>query len=748
MALADTPTWLPNWLSEIDWLVLKDWKIMFERLGHFVVRRSKAILAGYVVFLVVAGALGFGVFSAMKTQGYDNPKSDSARVDSILQKDFSAREASVVLIIDSPTNVDDPAAVASATSLLSKVAAEDHVERVDSYWSLGKPASLKSKDGKAALATIYFDNGIDPELASTVAQHIQDTYDGKVGMTTTYVGGMQTIYHAINSRIQSDLARAEAIAIPLNIILLMIIFGTAVSAGLPMIVALSSIFGSFFALFVISQFTDVSVFALNLITGLGMGLGIDYALLIVNRYREELHAGHSVEDSVARTVATAGRTVFFSGIAVMLVLGAMTLFPQYFLKSFAYAGVSVVLFAVIASLTALPASLALLGHKIDKLKIRRSVLTTKEDGAWAWLARSVMKRPLVVIIGAMVMLGAMAAPALSVKFGQVDDRVLPASDRAAIAGQISRDRFDGAQTTPIEILIPRDSANIAQVDALAVKILARPGTVTVASPDLYMTHAGTTAIPNPGSQQTDTYSRLTVVSKFGPRDSESVTLVDSIRSSDLPAGTLVGGASAIYSDSQAGISDHLPAVLMWLSLATLIVLFLYTGSVLLPIKAVFLNLLSLSATLGVIKWVFQDGHLQWLTGKFTVTGVIDTSSLVLVAVVAFGLSMDYEVFMLSRIKEEHDRGANTMDAVSFGLQRSGRIITAAAILIALVFFTFLTSGVTSIKMLGLGTAFAILLDATIVRGLLVPALMRVAGKWNWWAPKPLKAIYNRFGISD
>lgn len=722
---------------------------MFERLGHFIVRRSKAILAGYVIFLVVAGALGFGVFNSMKTQGYDNPKSDSARVDSILQKDFNAREASVVFIIGSPTSVDDPAAATAAADLLTKVAAEDHVEKVESYWSLGKPASLRSIDGKAALATIYFDKGIDSELASSVAKHIQETYDGKVGATTTYVGGMQTIYHAINSRIQTDLARAESIAIPLNIIMLMIIFGTAVSAGLPMVVALSSIFGSFLTLFVISQFTDVSVFALNLITGLGMGLGIDYALLIVNRFREELHAGHSIEDSVTRTVATAGRTVFFSGIAVMLVLGAMTMFPQYFLKSFAYAGVSVVLFAVIASLTALPATLALLGHKVDKFKIRRSVLTTKEDGAWAWLSRAVMKRPVIVIVGAIALLAVMAAPALSTKFGQVDERVLPASDRAAIASQVSRERFDGAQTTPIEILVPRSSGTLAQVDALATKISRDPAAVTVTTPDLYI--AGTTTANVAGqlpNQETDTYSRITIVSKYGPRDPGSVDLVNEIRSTQLPAGTIVGGASAIYSDSQSGISDHLPAVLVWLSIATLVVLFLYTGSVLLPIKAVFLNLLSLSATLGVITWVFQGGHLQWLTGKFTVTGVTDTSSLVLVAVVAFGLSMDYEVFMLSRIKEEHDRGANTVDAVSFGLQRSGRIITAAAILIAMVFLTFLTSGVTNIKVLGLGTAFAILLDATIVRGLLVPALMRVAGKWNWWAPKPLTAIYNRFGISD
>jgi len=563
------------------------------------------------------------------------------------------------------------------------------------------------------------------------------------------VAGLQTVYYSINNQIKEDLVIAEAIAIPLNIILLFIIFGTAIAAGLPMIVALGSVFGSFLTLYLISQVTDISVFSLNLITGLGLGLGIDYALLIVNRFREELHAGRSVEESVSKTISTAGRTVFFSGIAVMLVLSSMVLFPQYFLKSFAYAGVSVVFFAILSSIFALPAVLALLGKNVDKWKVRSSALVTKEDGGWAWIARKVMQRPLIFILGAVAILTFFAAPAANVKFGQVDDRVLPADAPVAIAGEVSRVRFDGQASSPIEIVIPKASASDEQVENIASQIAKYENVVSVLTPKTFTKHGQTMPLPMAiPEQSTSDYSRISVVLVDGPRQTESVETVKDIRDMDLPEGRLIGGASAIYVDSQAGISDHLPAVITWLSIATLLVLFMYTGSILLPIKAVLLNLASLAATLGLVTYVFQEGNLMWLVGDFTVTGTIDTSTLVLVAVVAFGLSMDYELFMLSRIKEEHDNGASTQDAVSFGLQRSGRIISAAAILIALVFITFVTSGVTSIKMLGLGTAFAIMLDATIVRAILVPALMRIAGQWNWWAPKPLAKFHARFGITD
>lgn len=722
---------------------------MFHRIGLHVVRRRKRILASYLVFIAIAGAVGVGVFGNMKSQGYDNPASESARVDQLLRNDFQVRDASVVFIVDLPESATTPASQETVSALAQEVSAAPNVESVITYWTAGQPASMLSSDGKATVISIYFDKHLDAESASSLAGEFQDKYDGTRGDARIYVAGLETVYHAINTTIQDDLVKAESIAIPLNIVMLLIIFGTAVAAGLPMVVALGSIAGSFFTLFMISQVTDISVFALNLITGLGLGLGIDYALLIVNRFREEIHAGNDVESSVVVTVATAGRTVFFSGLAVMLVLSSMVLFPQYFLKSFAYAGISVVFFAIVASIFALPAVLAMLGHNVDKLTIRRSALVTQDHGGWAWIARTVMKRPALFSLAAIALLTVFAIPAANVKFGQVDDRVLPPTSPVAVAAAESRERFEGQAGTPVEIIIPRASADTAQLDNLARTIADKAGVVSVLTPTMMITHGQETALGNTANQQTtDDFNRISIVLTDGPRQTSSVDFVKELRNMDLPTGRLIGGASAIYLDSQAGIADHMPQVITWLSIATLLVLFMYTGSILLPVKAVVLNLSSLAATLGLITYVFQEGNLKWIVGDFTVTGVIDTSTLVLIAVVAFGLSMDYELFMLSRIKEEHDNGADTSDAVSFGLQRSGRIISAAAILIALVFATFITSGVTSIKMLGLGTAFAILLDATIVRAILVPALMRIAGKWNWWAPRPLAKFHRRFGITD
>jgi RND superfamily putative drug exporter len=425
----------------------------------------------------------------------------------------------------------------------------------------------------------------------------------------------------------------------------------------------------------------------------------------------------------------------------------MILFPQYFLKSFAYAGVGVVLFAVLASMIALPAVLALLGHRVDKWKIRRGDLSPKDSGAWSTLATAVMKRPILVIVGTVTMLVFLASPALDAKFSQVDDRVLPASNPAAIASDQIRERFD--RQIPVEVLVPI-SVPAAEVNDYAQELVADPNVLTALTSDSFI--EGDVVAPIPPEQAvaaSELHHRITLYTDVESRNMDAQNLIDRLRAIPAPAeGTLIGGQAAIFTDSQNGISENLPSVLLWLIIATLIILFLFTGSVVLPVKAVILNVLSLAATLGVLVWVFQDGNAMWLVGDFTVTGSLDTSTLVLVAIVAFGLSMDYELFLLSRIKEEHDNGADTRTSVTSGLQKSGRIITAAAVLIAIVFACFLTSGVTSIKMLGLGVSFAILLDATVVRGILVPALMRVAGDWNWWAPKPLRKLHSKFGINE
>jgi RND superfamily putative drug exporter len=719
---------------------------LFHSLGNFVVKHRKRVFITYLITILVTGVIGAGIFGSLKSQGYDDLGSDSAAVDSLLREDFNATDASVLLIIDTGNAIDDPASVAAATKITDAVAAEQNVESVISYWNSGNLTEFKSKDGNAGLVLVYFGNGISDEAAAATALNLQTKYDQAKSDTRTYVGGIEVLYNSINTQIEDDLKMAELIAVPLNILMLLFVFGAAVAAGLPMIVAFGSITGSFFVLYILTQFTDVSIFALNLITGLGLGLGIDYALLIVNRFREELARTNDVNASVTRTVETAGKTVFSSGVTVALVLASMSLFPQYFLKSFAYAGVSVVLFAVLASVVALPAVLAMLGHRVDKWKIRRGDLQPKEAGAWSWLAANVMKRPVTITVITITVLLTLASPALTAKFSQVDDRVLPASNPAAIASDELRVRFESQ--VPIEVLVPI-GASTGQISDYARKIAADVNVVRVLTSDSMMQGDVVTSIPvEQGVAASAAHHRITVFSDVESRDKNAQDLITRLRGIPTPVeGVLVGGQAAIFTDSQNGISGNLPAVLGWLALATFIVLFLYTGSVILPIKALILNVLSLSATLGLLVWIFQDGNAKWLVGDFTVTGSLDTSTLVLVAIVAFGLSMDYELFLLSRIKEEHDAGAGTIDSVTVGLQKSGRIITAAAVLIAIVFACFITSGVTSIKMLGFGIAFAIILDATVIRGLLVPALMRIAGDWNWWSPAPLRRLHKKIGLA-
>jgi RND superfamily putative drug exporter len=454
---------------------------------------------------------------------------------------------------------------------------------------------------------------------------------------------------------------------------------------------------------------------------MGLGLGIDYALLIVNRFREELHRGTSVQDSIVSTLGSAGKTVFYSGMTVLVTLFSLTFFPLPFLKSFGYAGVSVVALAVVGAIFGLPPILALMGSKIDKGVIRRSAITPKEDGRWAQTARLVMKRPVGAVVLSLLILTVMAAPITNIKFSQGDSRMLPADNKAAVATALQVDRFPGQTGNPIEIVIRNGSDKLEEITAYAAEVGKLSGIVAVQPPVTIGKDV-----------------RVVAYQSMLPRTPESQGLIHDIRDIKSPDGTLVGGVAADYTDSQDGISRTLPWALGWVILSVLVLIFIFTGSIILPIKAVLLNFLSLAATMGALTWVFIDGHLQWLVGSFTVTGALDTSIVILIAVVVFGLSMDYELFLLSRIREEHLAGKTNVESVAVGLQRSARIITAAAMLLAVVFAAFITSGVTSIKSMGFGVALAVILDATIVRGLLVPALMRLFGERNWWAPKSMQ----------
>jgi RND superfamily putative drug exporter len=693
---------------------------MFEKLGSLIVNRKKLIFTVFIISILSAGVIGSSVFGKLDSGGYSDPKSDSAKAFEYLTDVFKVKDPAVVLVVETQTELTDPAVVATATKLESIIKTEEGVGSTLSYWSSGGAPSLKSSDSKSAFLFVYSED-VEWDTVQSLGKRMQAKYDGKFENLTIYASGTGVFAHAINTKIADDLKLSESISIPLTFILLVFVFGGLVASAMPLLVGVSAILGSFLIIYLLTLFTGVSVFALNLITGLGLGLGIDYSLLIVNRFREELHAGKSVNEAIKRTVATAGKTVFYSGLTIVITLASLMLFPLMFLKSFGYAGVTVVIMAVLGSLVALPALLAILGNRIDKAVVRKSAITPKEDGRWAQTARFVMRKPVSVVVLCLIALGVFAAPITNIVFSQVDSRVLPASNPAAYASQLITERFPGQEGNPIEIIIPGGAAKLEEIKNYTTEISKIKGVVRIGEPQVLGNDV-----------------RVIAIHDMGPRTPLAEVLIKEIRQIPAPDQTLVGGVAADYADTQIGIARTMPWALTWIAVGVLVLLFLFTGSIILPIKAVILNILSLAATLGVITWIFVDGHLKWLVGDFTVTGAVDTGSIILVAVVAFGLSMDYELFLLSRIKEEHDAGKSNVEAVATGLQRSARIITAAAGLLAIVFASFILSGVTSIKMLGFGVAFAIILDATLVRALLVPALMRLFGERNWWAPKSMK----------
>ena len=722
----------------------------FSRLGRLAFRRRRVVLVASVAIVIIAGALGIRVFPALDSDGFSDPSSESAAAARVLADELGATNTDLLVWVHGATS---PAQVASEGPAISDVIrAVPGVRSLTAPWPTPVP-TLLSPDG--ALLLVTYDRAGD---GSRTPREITDGIDASLreaaaslpaGMAVEIAGG-QAVARSINETITSDLAAAEAISIPITAILLLIVFGSVVAAGLPIAMGLSSILGSFAFLWVVSLTTDVSVFAVNLVTGLGLGLGIDYSLLIVSRFREELArraalpTAHAVEESLIRTVATAGRTIVFSGLTVAVTLAAMLLFPQYFLRSFAYAGVAVVLIAVLFALLTLPALLAMLGWRINAWPIRRRALrrssaesivsSAEEDDPvpareplTQRLAYATMRRPWIVAIACLVLLGALAWPALGVRFGQVDERALPPDSSVRVIGDRIAVDFPALGSAPVQVVLP-PGVDAAAAASYAQALGEVPGVRAVRPADARL---------------------LIVETNVRPRSPEGQALIEGLHAVAPPSpGVLMGGYAAEYTDSQWGISRTLPWVILWVTGSVLVLLFLFTGSVLLPIKAVVLNFLSLAATLGVMVLVFQHGWLGFLVGDFTNTGTIDTSSMVLSAIVAFGLSMDYEVFLLARIREEYLRSGSNEEAVARGLQRSAGIITAAALLLAVVFAAFITSSVTNIKMLGVAVTVAVLLDATVIRMLLVPAFMRIAGAANWWAPAPLRRLHDRIGLRE
>lgn len=707
-------------------------------LSNFVIRHSKLALFGFIALVLFSLFGGLQAFGNLKGGGYNDPGSQSQKVTDILKTNYSQTDPDAVLVVDMGRSVDDVQSAHNADLITQKLNSYTGVKTVSSYYTLGRPATLKTTDGTAVYMFVQF----TPDAkAAALAKTMQDQLDGNHFGATIYVAGWAPITSEINHIIEGDLVRAESIAVPITLLLMIFVFGSVVAAGLPLMIAGLTILGSFFFVWISSLFTDTSTFSVNIITGLGLGLGIDYALLMVNRFREERHNKKSVAEAVEQTLLTAGRTVFFSGFTVALVMLALNFFPQYYLKSFALAGGVSVALAVASALIALPALLNLLGDNVNKWPLFKH-RAPKDVGVWTKLARFVMRRPVAVLLLVLVGLGSLTALGMNVKLGQVDDRILPSNNRVVLATNEIRTRFDGREGSPIEVLIPNSQS--AGVTAFAERLSNQAHITRVETSDGFYVKGVMVAPFSRPSMISSEYTRVIAIADVEPRSPEGATLTKNVRA--LDKNILVGGSAAIYTDALDAITNNLPWAVLWIVLTTTILLFLFTGSLLLPIKAVLLNFMSLFATMGFLVWVFMNGNLKWLIGDFATTGTIDTSSLVLVAVISFGLSMDYELFLLSRIKEQHDAGLNTTDSVAIGLQRSGRIITTAALVLAASFFAFATSGVSIMKMLGLGIAFAVLLDATVIRALLVPALMRLFGKANWYAPKWMKWIQRKVGL--
>lgn len=719
-----------------------------KNLAKFVLGHSKLVLFGFVGLVLASSILGFQAFGLLKGGGYDNPNADSTKVTALLSSEYNIDQAEVVAILDFPRSADDPLSQTVGTAFTGAIKKIKSVSSVESYYSRGHAPALKSTDGTAVY---YFINLDDKAAQAKAVDDLQAEFGSGFNDAAVYFAGMAAVTSELNTIIKDDITLAEAIAVPVLIVLMLFVFGSLIAAGLPLMVGGLAIVGSFFFIWLSAQFTDTSVFGINLITGMGLGLGVDYALLMVNRFREERQTGMDVSAAVERTLMTAGRTVLFSGFTVAIVLGSMFLFPQYFLRSMGYAGLVVVVLALAASLLALPAALNLLGDRVNKFVVYKGAVKQVNDGIWADIARSVMAKPVRVVLVAVLGLGSLMALGTGVQFGQVDDRVLPANNRVVLATNVIRDRFEGREASPVEFLLK--GATDSEVEAYAKKISKVSHVVQVRT-NVGVFADGAQLYPyspaDPTVYKAGGYTRIVAVHNVESRSTDGLDLTKSIRAVDGSAfeQVLVGGSAAVYTDSLQGIERSLPWALGWIVLATLILLFLFTGSFLLPLKAVLLNFMSLGATIGFLSWVFIGGQLKFLLGDFQTTGTIDTSSLVLIAVLTFGLSMDYELFLLSRIKEQHDAGLDTTESVALGLQKSGRIITAAALVLGVSFISFITSGVSIMKMMGLGIAFAVLLDATVVRALLVPALMRLFGKANWWAPKWAQAVYRKIGLHD
>jgi len=703
---------------------------MFDALARLADRRARRIGLLAIVFFLVAGALGGSVADRLDPYGADDPATETVQSREQLE-DAGLRIPGAIVVIDNAP-VAKPATRARVESIANELRARGDVKSVTGYYNT-RSSDFVSRDGSATYLAVALRPTEDKEWQDAGAA-IAEELSGRPGVT---VGGAAVAQKQVNEQVEEDLRKAEMLAFPLLFLLSLLFFRSLVASLLPLLVGGLAIVGTFLILRVASELGSISIFALNLTTAIGLGLAIDYSLFVVSRYREEIAKDGPGLAAMRRVLATAGRTVFFSSLTVAAALASLLVFPQRFLYSMGLGGSLAALLAAAVSLTVLPAVLTLLGTRVNSLAPkflqRRAEADSRPDerGFWYRLSRFVMRRPVPVATLSALLLIAMGLPFLGIKFNTVDPTVLPESASARQVYDTVSTEFPPYRETPIWVSVK--GADRKEAALLAAEVRRSAGVAAVAPPQPLA--AGVTAIQ--------------AVSKNPFVSEESQSTVERIREIASPPGTtvLVGGATADFVDFKTSLGRYLPIALGIIIVATLVILFLMTGSVVLPVKSLIMNFLNLSAVFGLLVLIFQDGRFEGLL-SYTSPGAIEQTNPILLFAVAFGLSTDYAVFLLSRIKEARDNGASDSECVAIGLERTGRIVTAAAVLFAIVMFAFATSKIIFIKENGVGTALAVLIDASIIRALLVPSLMELLGKWNWWAPAPLRRLHERFGISE
>lgn len=728
---------------------------VLERSGHLIVRfRRQVILAGVILF-IVSTIIGIGTVNKLSLSRWEVPGSESYLAGQTLLRLFETGSPNLALLVTVKNGtIDSPEMREAGMALTRELQTEEAVQDAWSYWSRGDTQTLRSEDGKQALILARLGGTVTE--ARTALAELSPRYFRDGESIKVEVGGQDELFRQAAILARQDFARAEMIILPGVFMMLLLVYRRFRATALTIGAGLFAMVATLAALSAVVPFTEVSTFALNLTLVMGLGLGIDYSLFMISRFREELAAGTGVDDAVIRTVETAGRTVIFSGITVAASCSVLFLFPFPFLQSFAYTGIFIVLSGILGSVFVLPAFFAMLGHRLARRPGRKPMAISADvrTGWWYRCAKIIMRRPATFGGAAMLVLLLLGSPIVNLQFGLPDHRVLPADASSRMVEEQKAAAFLAEETDSIQVAAPsvqQPGMRMDDIAAYAERLSSISGVIQVDSLAGSYSEGRLIAPPDErfdrfaGGDAGGTY--LTVIPYAEGLEKNAPHLVREIRNAEAPFEVLVGGYPADLTDFRDKLLQRIPVALALVLAITFVILFLMTGSVLLPLKATILNFLSLTIMFGSLVWVFQEGNLSGLL-QFTPAGSIEPSIPILMFCIAYGLSMDYEVFLLSRIKEEYDRTGDLVESVAVGIQKSGSLVTTAAGILAFTFAAYAAGEVVFLKMLGVGMTLAVLVDATIIRSVLMPALMKLAGRANWWAPPLLKRIYERFGISE